>query len=189
MKRKFLLTLITALCLIFTCMAFACDKEQTDDAGWYDPTETVKTIYFADASYSVDRYSVITLNPNYTGDSTVEWFSSDTNVAMVIDGQVLGVSAGTATVTASADGESASCTVAVSNSTQFVTLSLSQCKVELAVGKTKTVYPAVIDNNGVNVGEKFATFAFESEDETVATVSDNGVITAKSIGSVNPQCR
>ena len=102
MKRKFLLTLITALCLIFTCMAFACDKEQTDDAGWYDPTETVKTIYFADASYSVDRYSVITLNPNYTGDSTVEWLSSDTSVAMVIDGQVLGVSAGTATVTASA---------------------------------------------------------------------------------------
>ena len=80
-------------------MAFACDKEQTDDAGWYDPTETVKTIYFADASYSVDRYSVITLNTNYTGDSTVEWLSSDTSVAMVIDGQVLGVSAGTATVT------------------------------------------------------------------------------------------
>ena len=185
MKRKFLLTLITALCLIFTCMAFACDKEQTDDAGWYDPTETVKTIYFADASYSVDRYSVITLNPNYTGDSTVEWFSSDTNVAMVIDGQVLGVSAGTATVTASADGESASCTVAVSNSTQFVTLSLSQNKVELALNKTKTVYPTVIDNNGVDVGEKFATFAFESEDQNIATVSDGGAITAKGLGSTN----
>ena len=184
MKRKFLLALFTTLCLIFTCMAVACDKEQADDAGWYDPTETVKTIYFADASYSVDRYSVITLNPNYTGDSTVEWESSDTDVALVIDGQVLGVSAGTATVTASADGESASCTIAVSNSTQFVTLSVSQNKVELALNKTKTIYPTVIDNNGVNVGEKFATFTFESEDQNIATVS-NGVITATGVGNTN----
>ena len=188
MKRKFLLALLTVLCLIFTFTAFACEntkEPETEEPGWYNPTEEIKTLYFADLSYSLERYSVITLNPNYNGKSKVSWESSDSNVAKVIDGQVLGVSMGVATITASADGESAVCTVVVSNSIQFVALSTSQSEVELAVGKTKTVYPMVIDNNGVNVGEKFATFSFESEDENIVTVSDKGVITAKNMGCVN----
>lgn len=54
-----------------------------------------------------------TVSPGNADDKTVIWHSSDTDVATVEDGVVTAVSEGTATITATADGKSATCLVTV----------------------------------------------------------------------------
>ena len=58
-----------------------------------------------------------TLTPANTTYDTVTWTSSDTSVATVEDGEVTGVAAGTAVITAITErgGYKASCTVTVTN--------------------------------------------------------------------------
>lgn len=52
--------------------------------------------------------------PNAT-DKTVTWSSDDEDVATVANGVVTGVSAGTATITATASGKTATCEITVTN--------------------------------------------------------------------------
>ena len=54
-----------------------------------------------------------TVSPGNADDKTVIWRSSDTDVATVEDGVVTAVAEGTATITATADGKSATCLVTV----------------------------------------------------------------------------
>lgn len=54
-----------------------------------------------------------TVTPDNATDKAVAWSSDNTAVATVADGKVTAVSAGTATVTAAADGKSATCSVTV----------------------------------------------------------------------------
>ncbi|MBR5660780.1 MAG: Ig-like domain-containing protein, partial [Bacteroidales bacterium] len=62
-----------------------------------------------------------TVNPANATNKTVTWSSSNSSVATVFNGTVTAVAAGTATVTATADGKSATCQVTVSKKVVPVT--------------------------------------------------------------------
>ncbi len=65
---------------------------------------------------TVDEMATLTVsfNPtNYVGDKTVTWESSDEDVVLVDDGTLLAGKEGTATITATCNGKSATCTVTV----------------------------------------------------------------------------
>lgn len=104
----------------------------------------------------------------------VVWSSSDEAVATVSDGKVTAVDAGKATITVRAGDKSASCEVTVSIPSESITLD----RTDLALNKgqsfklTATVTP------------EDATDALEwtSSDEAVATVSSDGLVTAKAGG-------
>ena len=61
-----------------------------------------------------------TVLPDNAADKTVTWTSSNEKVATVVNGKITAVAAGTATITATAGGKSATCTVTVTKAAQNI---------------------------------------------------------------------
>lgn len=97
-----------------TVSVTAASAEGTTAACMITVTEESKTT-ISESSLSIKAGESKTLKASVTGaDQKVNWASSDTKVATVDEsGKVTGVKAGTATITATANGVSASCTVTV----------------------------------------------------------------------------
>ena len=109
---------------------------------------------------------------------TVTWKSSNTNVAKVAnDGTITGVNPGTATVTASAGGKSASVTVTV-NATLATNVTLDGCVNTIEAGKTFKLTATITPTTAKN-----KTITWSSSDTTIATVS-SGTVSAKKAGTV-----
>ena len=104
----------------------------------------------------------------------VVWESSDTNVATVdVKGKVTSVSEGTANITATANGKSASCTVTVKESSIALNMDTMQLS-NKGTGSSMKLTPTII-------GSK-KTVKWISSDKTVATVS-GGKVTGKKSGT------
>ena len=101
------------------------------------------------------------------------WTSSDPTVAGVENGNVTALAEGTAMITASAAGKSASCAVTVEEEDVF--LILSKESAALKAGETLTLTASL--TNGAA-----ATVEWSSSDPTVAGV-ENGVVTALKAGT------
>lgn len=108
-------------------------------------------------------------------DDILEWQSDDPSVATVSsDGKVSAVSEGSCVITASARGKAVSCQVVVKNTT----IEMSDSSVVILSGSTYTLN-ASVTSNGVAIDRKPK---WESSNEGVATVDENGVVTSKSYG-------
>lgn len=121
-----------------------------------------------------------TVQPVNAGNTNVVWGSSNNAVATVNNGVVTGISAGTATITATAadgSGHSANCTVTVSAPILVDSIALSKTSTELAVGSSETLTVAVAPTNASN-----KTINWSSNNTAVATV-DNGTVRAVSAGT------
>ncbi len=119
-----------------------------------------------------------TVAPANATEKTVTWTSSDETVATVKDGVVTAVKGGTATITATADGKSATCVVTVEAKTIAVTgVTLDKTTLSLTEGETATLTATIAPDNATD-----KTMAWTSSDETIATVKD-GVVTAVKAGT------
>lgn len=115
----------------------------------------------------VDGTVKITVKTNASG--KVTWKSSNTGVATVANGVVTGKKAGTATITASISGKTATYKVTVKN--RGISASVDQ----VYVGKKATVKVTAYGVSG--------TAKFKSSNTKVATVNSKGVITGKKAGT------
>ena len=107
--------------------------------------------------------------------SGITWTSSDTSIATVADdGTVTGVSKGTATITASYLGATASKSITVRDAL----VTVKNTSVTLLPGQTDKI-TFVDDGNVVEI----TTATFKSADESVASVSADGTITANKAGT------
>jgi uncharacterized repeat protein (TIGR02543 family) len=122
---------------------------------------------------------ILTVEPSNFTDA-ITWISEDTSIATVTDGKVKGVAIGETTIYAFAGdtGELAGeCKVTV---VQPVTsISLNTTKLSLDGGDTYALTATVNPSNAYN-----KEVVWSSADETIATVSETGVVTAVSKGSV-----
>lgn len=120
---------------------------------------------------------VATVGPEDADDKTVTWSSSDEAVATVdAEGVVTAVKSGTATITAAdVEGHTASCEVSVTSPAAGVTLDLEE--VTVAKGQTVTLTATVAPEDA---DEKAVTWSVA--DESVATVSQTGVVTGVKSG-------
>ena len=122
-----------------------------------------------------------TVKPDDATTKTVTWKSDNEGVAIVDNsGNVTAKAAGTATITATVDGKSASCKVTVNGQPATVpvqSVELNQTTLELIAGKEATLTATVKPDDATN-----KTVTWSSNNETVATVDNNGKVTAKAAG-------
>jgi hypothetical protein len=113
-------------------------------------------------------------------DRPVTWTSSDTAVASVSPGGVVtGRAAGAVDVTARSGDVDAMVSVTVREQAMVVTIELDAPPAELTVGQTFVMTARVRDQDGALL---YRPIAWTSSDTAVATISAQGVISARAIG-------
>ncbi|MBR6204428.1 MAG: leucine-rich repeat protein [Candidatus Methanomethylophilaceae archaeon] len=118
-------------------------------------------------------------SPSGAAVRTLEWSTSDADIATVKDGTVRGVSLGTATITAkSSNGRTASCTVTVGSGTIHVaSVSLSETSAAIPVGGSVSLVANVSPADATDRSVTWST-----SDTKVAAVKD-GKVTGLSPGT------
>lgn len=129
-----------------------------------------------------DRYTLLaTVLPSNASDKSVNWSSSNESVATVNSkGKITAVSAGQAiiTVTTTDGGLTSSCTVNITQKIVPATgIKLSYNELEIGVGGSESLVATVLPNNATN-----KEVIWSSTNETVATVNENGLVSAVSAG-------
>ena len=120
----------------------------------------------------------VTVTPSNATAKSVTWSSSNQAVATVNNGTVTAVGAGSATITASAGGKTANCSVTVSKKVVPVTsITLNVTEAELERGGTLTITATVTPNDATD-----KIVAWTSSNASVATVED-GVVKAVAVGT------
>ena len=119
----------------------------------------------------------VTVSPETATDKSVTWKSSNEKIATVDkDGLVTGVSSGEATITVTTtNGKTAECRIIVSVPVESVTLDKEAATLE--TGETLALKATVRPENA---GNKAITWS--SSAENVASVDENGLVTAKAAG-------
>ena len=123
----------------------------------------------------------VTVTPSNATDKTVSWTSSNSSVAKVSDGKITAVKAGTATITATAGGKTASVVVAVADNpvpVESVSVSgdgVSGGKLSLKSGASAQLTATVKPDNATD-----RKVTWTSSDSSVANVMGTGVVTAGS---------
>ncbi|MBD5345987.1 MAG: hypothetical protein HDR92_02500 [Bacteroides sp.] len=124
-----------------------------------------------------------TIEPDNADNKEIEWTSSDEKVATVADGVVTGVAPGTATITAKALGGNdvtATCTITVEATlVEKIEITAGTPVEDFTVGSTIQLIATVTPENATD-----KTITWKSTDDKIATVDENGVVTAVALGSV-----
>ena len=119
-----------------------------------------------------------TVSPEDASDKTVQWSSSDSSVASVDqDGKVTAVEVGKAKITASAGGFSASCSV-ICVSIPVSAVVLDRTSLSLAKGASETLTASISPRDATD-----KTVTWNSDNPSVATVDQNGQVTAVNAGN------
>ncbi len=132
----------------------------------------------------VDVFGSLVLIATTEGTGTLVWSSSNPAVATVDgNGNVTPVGVGTTEITAQlSGGESAICTVTVTAPSEEIELDASYSGLELEEGKTLQLEPVAylgaIELSG-------GVITYSSDDTAVATVANDGTITAVGAGTTN----
>ena len=172
-----------------------CDIEETRvipklvRASAIELSESEKTVFVGD-TFTITA----TVKPEDAFNRTVTWSSSDPSIATVDEnGTVTAIAKGEAIITAeSADGVTAECKVTVEKKVSAIELSESEKTV--FVGDTFTITATVKPEDAFN-----RTVTWSSSDPSIATVDENGtvtaiakgeaIITAESADGVKAECK
>ena len=122
-----------------------------------------------------------TVTPEDATDKTVTWTTSDAAVVAVDKGEVLAGKPGKATITVKTNdgGKTATCSITVEAATVAVTgVSLDKTELSLTEGGSATLKATVTPEDATD-----KTVSWKSSDSAVATVDENGMVTAVKAGS------
>src|SRR5213593_156443 len=120
-------------------------------------------------------------NGNPLSGRAVSWASSNTAVATVSgSGLVTGVTAGSATITATSEGQGGTATITVST-VPVASVTVSPATASVQAGQTVQLAATPKDANGNPLSGRTVTWA--SSNSAVATVSGSGVVTGVTAGA------
>lgn len=167
--RKYLLPIIGVLLL-----GLSCEKKEQEV-----PVASVSMSQATAEMVVGETISLIaTVLPSSATDKTVNWASSNRSVATVAGGKVTAVSEGQSTITASAGGKSATCTVTVRKKTiDVASVELNKTELALTEGDSETLVATVKPDDATD-----KTVTWTTSNSNVVSV-DNGKVTAVGGGS------
>ncbi len=165
MKTKKLLTVLLALVLSLPVLSSCGEVKFT----------------MSDADLQMAMYEEHDLSFKLKGadKSDIKWSSSDPKTATVRNGKITALAVGNAVITGEIAGIKKECAVLVSRNRVGRALSVSDSSVKLEAGGSKTVTATFKENSEV----KDVPVVWESSRPEIASVSDEGVITAKARGT------
>lgn len=108
---------------------------------------------------------------------SIQWSSSDSSIVTVRDGKIMGLKVGTATVTAKCGDQKATCTVTAEITLEEI--QLDKYSVVMAVGENLPLEARPEPQDTTNFDLTWST-----SDPSVATVDENGTVTAIAPGTV-----
>ena len=118
-----------------------------------------------------------TISPSNTTINTVSWSSSDNSIATVNNGTVVGIKAGTATITVkTSNGKAATCKVTVNN-VNPTGVSLNSTSSSISIGESINLVANVSPSNATN-----KSITWSSSDNNIATVN-NGTVKGINAGT------
>ncbi len=175
-KKIILIMIIFSLILIE--MSMIVKAEDTDLTNKFSLSNT-------ELNVTLNGTRFLNINNKPTGE-TVTWTSSDETVATVQNGTVSGLKIGTTTITATTSGgQTATCEVTVVYAYLLIESnkgnSISTTNLVLGEHPTETLTARVQDGNFVDVQNAVVTW--KSSNSSVATVDNNGKVTAVSAGT------
>ena len=120
-----------------------------------------------------------TVAPADATQKTISWSSSNQSVATVDNGKVAAIAEGSASITASCGGKSATCMVSVKKAVVAVTaVVLNKESLSLQKGESEVLIATVKPDDATD-----KTVTWSSMDSSIADVEQNGKVTAISSGS------
>ena len=148
-----------------------------------DPTVAVTSVTLSQTSLALvegdTQTLTATVNPSDATEKTVTWASSDAQVASVAGGKVTAVNPGTATITASCGGKSATCAVTVEKKVIPVSaITLNKTEITLKQNESFQLTATVAPDDASD-----KTVTWTSSDAAVATATD-GLVKALKEGTV-----
>lgn len=166
---KTLKRIIQIVIIAFYCIA--CDSKPD--------TVAVKSISLDSDAISIKVGSSATIyvrfTPGNASNQNIIWTSSDESVAVVSEGIVKGIDAGTATITATSEdgGFTDSCQITVEKKRPNVSsIMIEPTSVSLYEGETATLKAIIIPEDAF-----YNSISWDSSDTSIATIED-GVVTA-----------
>ena len=168
-------------------VATAADGSKVTATVFLTVTQSVTSIVFTQDSIAVvtgrTAQAKVKVLPAEANDKTVSWSSSDETVATVRNGQVTGKKAGVCTITCTSNSNpevSASAEVTVSQLVTKIECQNPKEELSLRTGETLQLRWSVLPADATNKG-----LSFKSLHPKIATVNENGVVTALSLGTAS----
>lgn len=179
MKNFFRFMFLSAVAMLASCTA------EDKDVFPVEPKVPVNSITLELTELELNAGDVYTFNavvaPQNATIRQLDWKSSDTEVVTVnAIGKMVAVAAGEAIVSATAldhSGVTATCVVTVKQPVASITL--DQTEVELITDETVTLTATIAPENATD-----NAVIWSSSDPTIATVSEDGVVTGVAPGKV-----
>lgn len=176
---------------VFLTMVVALAGCGDDDGGPTSPAEQVASVTVTPSTATVEALDATQqfdaeaqdADGNVVSDVDISWSSSDDGVATVDDaGLATAVGNGSATITATAGGESGTADLTVDQAVSTVEVTPGT-ETLTGVGATQTFAAEALDANGNPLATQ-PSFSWSSTDDAVATVNSSGLAVAQARGSV-----
>ncbi len=144
-------------------------------------TDYSYALNYSSIQMSVDDQKQLIVNVSPSKQISPQWsVADDTIVSVAENGIVTALKEGTTTITATVDGEVLTCTVTV---TAKYLYTLDRTKVSVEEGKTQQLYILVAPD--LEEGDQMPDFTWVSDKQNIATVNDEGLVTAVAPGTAN----
>ena len=144
-------------------------------------TDYSYALNYSSIQMSVDDQKQLIVNVSPSKQISPQWsVADDTIVSVAENGIVTALKEGTTTITATVDGEVLTCTVTI---TAKYLYTLDRTKVSVEEGKTQQLYILVAPD--LEEGDQMPDFTWVSDKQNIATVNDEGLVTAVAPGTAN----